>query len=279
MLLHFSIALTCSASRQVTDQLGRVVTIPDHPHRIVCIIPSVVDDAYALGAGDDIIAISDYTRYPKEALQKPSIGLPLTPSIENIIAFHPDLVLGSGDSNRNETVLQLEHLGIPIFMLNPHGIEGVLTSITILGDALGRQDRAREVVSALRARVEAIRAHSRDYKSIPVFVPIWYSPVISIGRRAFMTEIVEAAGARSVTDDIAEEWPQVSLEAVVARSPQALVLKRDAKMTFDTLAQLPGWNQLPAIQNHRVYYTDERMELPSVVMFNAMEDLAKQLHP
>jgi iron complex transport system substrate-binding protein len=277
--LHFSIALACSASRQVTDQLGRVVTMPDHPHRIVCIIPSVVDDAYALGAGDDIIAISDYTRFPREATQKPSIGLPLTPSIEKIIALHPDLVLGSGDSNRNETVLQLERLGIPIFMLNPHGIEGVLTSIIFLGDALNRQDRARTVVTGLRARLANVRLHSRQFQAIPVFVPIWYSPVISIGRRAFMTEIIEAAGARSVTDDIAEEWPQVSLEAVVARAPQALILKDDAKMTFEMLAQLPGWNQLPAIQNHRVYYTDERIELPSVVMFDAMEDLAKQLHP
>jgi ABC-type Fe3+-hydroxamate transport system substrate-binding protein len=164
-------------------------------------------------------------------------------------------------------------------MLNPHGIQGVLTSISILGDALNRQDRAREIVSQLRGRIQNVRTRSQHFQAIPVFVPVWYSPVISIGRRAFMTEIVEAAGAHSVTDDIAEEWPQVSLEAVVARAPQALVLKRDAKMTFDTLAQLPGWNQLPAIQNHRVYYTDERMELPSVVMFDAMEDLAKQLHP
>jgi iron complex transport system substrate-binding protein len=267
------------ASRQVTDQLGRTVTVPDHPQRIVCLIPSVVDDVYALGAGAEVIAVSDYTRFPIKARQKPSIGLPLSPSLEKIVALHPDLVLGSGDSTRSETVEQLEHLGVTVFMLNPHGVDGILASITSLGGALNRQPRARELVSQLRARVQAVRLHAQQQPVISVFMPIWYSPVITVGSHAFITEVLTMAGARSVTEDIAQEWPQVSLETVVARQPQALILMKNSKMTLATLLQMPGWKELPAVAQRRVYYTDERMELPSPVLFDAMEDLAKQLHP
>jgi iron complex transport system substrate-binding protein len=267
------------ASRLVTDQLGRIVHVPDRPQRIVCLIPSVADDVYALGAGAEVIAVSDYTRYPVQARQKPSIGLPLTPSLEKIVALHPDLVLGSGDSNRSETVGQLERLGITVFMLNPHGVDGILDSIAGLGEALNRRQRASELVAQLRGRVRAVRLHAQQQSVIPVFMPIWYSPVITIGSHAFITEVLRIAGARSVTEDITQEWPQVSLETVVARAPQALILMKNSKMTIDALLAMPGWKQLPAVAQRRVYYTDERMELPSPVLFDAMEDLAKQLHP
>jgi iron complex transport system substrate-binding protein len=184
------------ASRQVTDQLGRAVLVPDHPQRIICLIPSVADDAYSLGAGAEVIAVSDYTRYPNEARQKPSIGLPLTPSLEKIVALHPDLVLGSGDTNRDETVGELERLGVTVFMLNPHGVDGILASITSLGEALNRRQQARDLVAQLRGRVQAVRLHAQQQPVVSVFMPIWYSPVITIGSRAFITEVLTIAGAR-----------------------------------------------------------------------------------
>src|SRR6266568_5423339 len=102
IILLGAITVPCFASRTLKDELGRAVEVPDHPHRMICLIPSVVDIVYSLGAGADVVAISDFTKYPKEALQKQSIGLPLTPSIEAIVAQHPDLVLGSGDLNTLE---------------------------------------------------------------------------------------------------------------------------------------------------------------------------------
>lgn len=274
-----SVLPVCHASRVVKDQWGRSIPVPDHPSRIVCLVPSVVDDAYALGAGDAVVAVSDFTMYPKEATRKPSVGLPLTPSIEKILALHPDLVLGSGDSNQSETVHELERLHIPVFMVDPHGIAGVLDSLSLLGDALSHQEQAHKLIAALRFRAEAVRARAARQPQISVLVPLWYDPIISIGKHAFMTEVVESAGARSVTDDINQEWPQVSLESIIARAPQALILNRHSKISLNSLSSMAGWKDIPAVAARRVYYTDERIELPSPVMFDAMEDLAKQLHP
>ena len=88
------------AGQLLTDEAGRRVTIPDHPQHVICLTPSVTDTVYAIGAGDAVVAISDYTKYPKEALAKPSVGDLIHPSIERIVALHPDLVIGSAPNDR-----------------------------------------------------------------------------------------------------------------------------------------------------------------------------------
>src|SRR5713226_3467777 len=80
------------ASRRVIDELGRTVVVPDQPHRIVCLTPSLTETVYELGAGDLIAGVSDYTTFPAEARSKPSVGGLVDPSMEKIIALQPDLV-------------------------------------------------------------------------------------------------------------------------------------------------------------------------------------------
>ncbi|MCU1298417.1 MAG: hypothetical protein JWO91_2695 [Acidobacteriaceae bacterium] len=278
-LTFMSVVLPCSATRTLTDDLGRTVHVPDHPHRLVCLIPNVTDTVYALGAGSDVVGVSDYTKYPAEARQKPSVGLPLSPSLETILSLHPDLVLGSGDLNLVQSVEQLERYGIPIFMVKPRGIEGIYSSIVSLGKALDRESAASQLVGHLRAREQAVRQRVRDKPEVRIFMPVWYDPIITIGKNAFITELISIAGGKSVTDDISQDWPQVSLEAIIARAPEAILLNQDSKISIKDLSMHPGWDRLPAIRDHRVYYVSDEIELPSPVVFDALEELAKQFHP
>jgi iron complex transport system substrate-binding protein len=278
-ILLTSLAAPCFASRTLKDELGRAVEVPDHPHRVICLIPSVVDIVYSLGAGADVVAISDFTKYPKEALQKPSIGLPLSPSIEAIVAQHPDLVLGSGDLNVLESAGSLQRLGIPVFMVDPHGIDGIYASILSIGKALNRETAADTLVAQLRTRVELVKARVAGKPKLRVLMAIWYDPVMTIGRKAFIGELIEAAGGRSVTDDIAQEWPEISLESIVSRQPDALLFIKGSKLTAEELKTRPGWEHVKAVQQGRVFYVDDRIQHPSPVAFDALEDLAKQFHP
>jgi iron complex transport system substrate-binding protein len=277
------LALACSlgvcSARTVTDDLGRVVTLPEHPHRLICLLPSIVDDVYALGAGEDVIAVSDFVKYPAEARNKRSVGLPLSPSFETIVVLHPDLVLADGGLNNNQTIGQLEKAGITVFYLETHGLEGVYKSIFEVGMALNRNAQAHALVERLHARVAAVRQRVQGKPVVSILMPIWYDPILTIGRHAYITELIQIAGGRSVTDDLPGEWPQIGMESVMARAPQGLLLIRGSQMSMDQIRNRPGWQSLAAIRNNRVYYTDERLELPSPVAFYALEELAKQLHP
>ena len=110
-------------------------------------------------------------------------------------------------------------------------------------------------------------------------MPIWYDPITTIGKNAFITEVIEAAGGRSVTEDLPAEWPQINMEVVLERAPDALLLVRGGKTTLQVLQDRPGWNNMTAIKEHRIYYVDERINFASPVAIEALEDLAKQFHP
>jgi iron complex transport system substrate-binding protein len=280
LLIIFLVTPFAWCSRTVTDELGRTVVVPDHPHRLVCLMPSVVDDVYALGAGADVIAIPDYTKYPVEAKAKPSIGSPIAPSVETIVSMHPDLVLADSNMSYSEPVEHLIKLGIAVFVLAPHGIEGILQSELSLGRALNREQAAQALVARLRAREAAVRQRVNGKPVVSVLMPVGYNPIITIGGPSFISQLIEIAGGRSITNDLKQEWPQISLEAVLSRAPQALILTRGSSaMSMDRIHEQPGWASMPAVKNNRIYYVDDRIGLSSPIVFDALEDLARQLHP
>jgi ABC-type Fe3+-hydroxamate transport system substrate-binding protein len=272
-------AVTAQASRVLTDETGRTVTVPDHPHRVVCLLPSITDTVFALGSGDDVVAVSDYTTHPPEALKKPSIGGLVKPSIETILSFHPDLVLGMSIPGATETAAQLQNVGVPVYLVDPHGLSGILRSVGSVGEALNRMPEAAALNASLSKRIEAVRARSAGKPAPRVLVPVWYDPIITIGKNAFISQIVETAGAKSVTDDLLPDWPEVSMETVVTRAPEALVLIRGGKLSIEMLQKRPGWSSLPAIQSGKVYYVDTGIQEPSPVAIDALEELAREFHP
>jgi iron complex transport system substrate-binding protein len=279
LLVLLLAAGAAQASRVVTDETGRTVTVPDHPHRVVCLVPSITDTVFALGSGDDVVAVSDYTTYPPAALKKPSIGSLVKPSIETILSFHPDLVLGASIPGSTETANQLQTVGVPVYLVDPHGLAGILRSVGSVGEALNRVPEATALNASLSKRIETVRVHSAGKPAPRVLVPVWYDPIITIGRNAFISEIVETAGAKSVTDDLLPDWPEVSMETVVTRAPEALVLIRGGKLSVEMLRKQPGWSSLPAIQAGKVYFVDSGIQEPSPVAIDALEELSREFHP
>lgn len=280
LCLVFLAAIPCRGTRTVTDETGRTMTLPDHPHRIVCLVPSVTDSVFALGAADDVVGISDYVKYPAAAMAKPSVGSISNPSLETLIALHPDLVIGIPKNTQQAVLDKIVQLGIPVYLVDPHGLGGIFHSLQSLGTALDREPQARALVGSLEARVSAVRRSVAGKPVVQVFVPIAYEPgIITIGRGAFIGDLIEAAGGHSITTDLPQEWAHVSMEAIVARAPQALLLMRGGHITLENLREKPGWSMLPAVQSRRVYLMDKRIDFPSPVAIDALEDLAKQFHP
>jgi len=108
---------------------------------------------------------------------------------------------------------------------------------------------------------------------------LWPDPIITAGRGAFITDLIAIAGGASITRDLANEWPRVSLETLIARQPDYVLLVQDSAVTLEGLAKQSVWRNLKAIEKGRVLYIDDRINSPSPLAFDALEDLARQLHP
>ncbi len=265
-------------SRVVQDETGRSVTLPDHVNRIVCLTPSVTDTVYALGASEQVVGITDFTMYPQQAArEKKSVGDILKPSLERIYAMHPDVVIAVSTLNSPETFRGLERIGVPYFLVHGRGLAGVYSSIESIGRAIGREREAVALLQKLKAREQAVRASAQKRKPVSVFLVVQLDPCITAGKGAFITELIEAAGAKSVTDDLAQDWQRVSLEAIIPQHPAYIMLMKTAPIELNDMQSRVGWKSMEAVQRGRIIRADDRLQSPSPAAFDGLEDLAKQL--
>jgi iron complex transport system substrate-binding protein len=269
------------ASRELKDELGRRVILPDNPQRVVCLAPSLAETVYALGEEAVVVGVTDFTDDPPDAQKKPSVGGLNDASVEKIVSLYPDMVLSLAEINREETVNELERLGIPVFVVDPQSLQGIMTSVQHVGDALNRSRDARGLLKRLEERRAAVAARVNGLPRPKVLVVIWYDPVITAGNKSFITDIVSAAGGESITADMDQAWPQISLEEVVRRAPDRVLLVRGTHggITGEDLKARAGWDQIEAVRDNHIIYMGERFFHPSPVVFDALEQLAKELHP
>jgi len=278
LLLLFILTSYAWAARWERDETGREVAVPDHAHRVVSLAPSLTNTVYALGAAGDLVGITDYTDYPPEAArQKPSVGAVVNPSLERIVALHPDLVLALPEFNGADSIQGLQRLGIPVFLFNTGNIANIYRSVEAVARVMGREREATALVAELRSREAKVRAQSAGKDKPSVLLVLSIDPLITAGRNAFITEMIAAAGARSVTDDVKQDWLQMNVEAILPRKPAYILLVKGGPVSLKDLQQRAGWDSLEAVQRGRVLVIDDRIQIPGPVAFEGLEDLARQI--
>jgi iron complex transport system substrate-binding protein len=261
------------------DDAGREVAVPDQVHRVVSLSPSLTNTVYALGAQADLVGITNYTVYPPQAAHdKPSVGAVVGPSLEKIVALHPDMVLALPEFNGAETIGGLERIGIPVFLFNTGNLANIYRTVELVGRIMGREREASALIASLRVRESKVRAQSTSKDKPTVLLVLSIDPLITAGRNAFITEMIEAAGARSVTDDLARDWTQMNVEAVLPRKPDYILLMKSGPVSLKDMQQRAGWSSLEAVRRGRVIVADDRIQIAAPVAFDGLEDLARQIH-
>jgi iron complex transport system substrate-binding protein len=265
---------TDPALRTVTDELGRAVVLKPRPERIISLAPSITETLFALGLGGRVVGVTSYCDYPPEAKQVEDVGDTLRPGIEKIVALKPDLVIISTSSQLESFVSKLEEVGIPVYISNPRNLEGVLKSIEAIGDISGVRDRGRELAGSLRDRVAAIESRVAGRSRPSVFLILGSNPLITAGRDAFVTDLIDRAGGKSISSDETTDYPQYSLETAVARRPEIIFLQAGEDRIPD------GLRQTPAAVTGRVYRLDDELLLrPGPRIVEGLEQMAEKIHP
>jgi iron complex transport system substrate-binding protein len=267
--------------RIVTDEIGRQVAIPRHPRRVISLAPSVTEMLFALGVGERIVGVTSYCDYPPEARTKERVGDVLHPSLERILALRPDLVLVSTATQLELFARRLEQMGIPLYVVDAERVEDVFRSLENLGEILEARAEAQRVVRALRARLENVRAKVEGRSRPRVLMVVQRDPLIVPGRGAFMNDLVEKAGGHSITADAEREWTPYSLETVLARAPEVIILPSREPVTRRLMdVRWPELETTPALRHRRVYaiFNDLLMR-PGPRLVAGVEELARVLHP
>jgi len=270
-----------AAALTVVDMLGREVTLPAAPRRIVSLVPSATELIFALGGEDRLVGRTDYCDYPPAAKDKPSVGGMIAPSLEILVALRPDLVIATTSGNQLDTFAKLKQLGIPVYAVHAHRIAEMMDVTRRLGELTGRQAAVTPFVAGIERRLRATADAVARYPRPRVLYVLWPDPLLVPARDAIVTELIGLAGGDSITAAERGDYPRFSIEAAVARAPDVILLARHGTGTGPMARD--KWDRLsslPAVKAGRIHPVDGNLLHrygPRVV--DGVETLARAIHP
>ena len=268
--------------REVVDETGRTVRVPQPVMRIVSLAPSLTETVYALGLQERLVGDTDYCDYPPEAQKKQKVGGAINPSLEEIAHLKPDLVLVTRHLNTMDTVHSLDALGIASYATDPTNVDEIIGSTKKLAEVLGAPAAGISVAQDLRHRLDVLQQKIGSLPPRRVLFVVWTDPLISIGKDTFIADALRRAGAESIVD-AKQDWPQVNLEEVARLQPEILVFadshSESAPINMDVLVTRPAWRILNAVRDRKYAVISDAVNRPAPRIVSAIEDLAQKLHP
>jgi iron complex transport system substrate-binding protein len=266
-----------------TDDMGRVVSINKVPERIVSHVPSITEMLFSLGLGERIVGVSDYCDYPEEAKLKPKVGNYFDPSIENIVALNPELVLTDGHS---ESIKQLDNLGITYLVIDPKDIDSILKDIELLGKATGIEGRAEKLIKDMKNNISEVLNRVKDSPSVRVLYIIDATDLNNpwtAGPGSFIDSLINMAGGENIAAKAPSAWVQFSIEEIVSSDPEIIILPAKHGTAFtspELLKTHPAWREITAVKQDRICIIDgDLVERTGPRIVQGLEEMAKIIHP
>ena len=265
---------------QITDDLGRNVTLEEHPQRIISTAPSNTEILFALGLGERVIGVTEYCDYPEEAREKEKIGGFSTVDIEMATALNPDLILAS-EKTGLENIEKLEELGMTVVVLQPENVDGILEDIRLVGKITGEEARAAELAGDMENRIKNVQENTKSLEKPEVFYVVWHDPLMSAGSGTFISDLIDMAGGTNIAHDM-EGYKAMSLEVVVERDPDIIIIPTGMgkQPIYDFVVAEERLGDVSAVKNERVYKIDQNIVSragPRIV--DGLEEFAKYIHP
>ncbi len=261
------------------DGIGRQVSIPKHPLRIISLAPNVTETLFLLEAQDRVIGNTTQCSWPEEAKHKPKIGDLLNPNYEVILAARPDLIIASTAGNDRSAVMKLAELGLPVYVAAARSVADIFQTVEEIGLITDCPAQGRRLVVQMEERLEQIRLRIEDLPRIRAFFITWFDPLLTPGRSTFENDVLRLAGVVSITADVPQYYPRYSLEQVLLQDPDAILTIEHEGDPLPDFRITPGWRDLRAVREGKVYFLSEFLQHPSPLFVDGVEDLAQKLHP
>jgi iron complex transport system substrate-binding protein len=256
MRCGLGIALAVFALAGCGGKAPRAVGPSSSTGRVVCGTPAVAEIVFALGCGERVVGVSEFTEWPPEAVAKPQIGGALNPSRESILRLKPDLILSQGKSEALGSFARTQ--GIEFRSLPLDTLDDLHTAIAGFAVILGVPEQGRALLTEMETGFAAIPSCG----SVPVFIALGHAPgdlsgLMTSGPGTFLDQIVAKAGGSNLFADVQVLWPKISQETLIRRKPQII-------LDFQTLAVdetrqaalLADWQRL-GFQTNQIRILDE----------------------
>ena len=284
-LISFILLMFCSCQKK-TVTLKNTDFIPQS---IISLSPASTEILFAVGAQNQIVAVSDLSDYPPETKSLPKVGGfdGKTLSLETILSFKPDFVYLT-DGMHNFLIEQLEQNNIKYYISSSSSINDIFSEMMEIGKITGHQAEAENKVASLQNQLQEITDSSSvnssanadsTAKQKTVYYEVWNAPYMSCGSSSFINDIIEKAGGKNIFANLQDAYPIVSEETILAENPDIILIPQSSGISIDSIKSRNGWNKMQAVQKNQIYLVDDNLlSRPGPRAINAVQNLSKILN-
>jgi len=253
-------ALPAHAAVSVVDDAGQTVTLAQPARRIISLAPHVTELIYAAGGGDRIVGTVSYSDYPPQAREIPRVGDNKALDLERIAALKPDLIVVWRHGNAQKQTDRLRALGMPLFFSEPHKLEGIPDNLEKLGTLMGTESVANRSAADFRQQVDTLRKTYAGRAPVTVFYQVWQQPLMTLNGQHMVSDLLALCGGQNLFAKEAPLVPTVSVEAVVAGNPEAMITAGMGATRPDRplgdFSMWEKWKQITAVARNNLFVID-----------------------
>lgn len=216
--------------------------------RIVALAPHIVENLYAIGAGEKIVGTVDYADYPAQALEIPRIGGYHGIQLEKLLALKPDLVIAWKNGNKETDLEKIEKLGIKVIYSQTDDLTKIPKQLIEFGELTGKVDEAKVVAERFSTRLDKLKAQYLGETKLDVFYQLWPEPMMSVNKNTMVHQVLSICHVNNVFADNSTDYPQISLENVIKLRPQVIILPDEKTKKKVKHTKWQKWPQIPAVK-------------------------------
>ncbi len=259
-----------------------------YPSRIISSTPSITELLFALGAGDQVVGVSDFCSYPPEACTRPSIGGLLNPSVEFWITLKPDLIIFQG---KNSHLTQnAKNLNIKPLSVSVNSLQDIFNAIQILGKELGRNKEAEALTIKLKDGLLSYQNKLSGVRPKNVLLLLGDSndpsrDLYAVGKGTFLDELLTLSGGKNILPDSLSQYPKVSKEFIIKNSPEIIIEAGPKSRLNDQQRQerIQSWKRFPtiqAVQTESIHFIGaDYILIPGPRILNIIDNFSQAIHP
>lgn len=229
------------------------------PRRIVSLAPNLTELVCSLGLERQLVGVTSYCDRPASIKGKPTVGGPANPSLEAVLQLKPDLVVLDEEGVGAHLAKRLQKLGVKTVIFRGSRFDRLVPAIRQLGNELGVPQAAER----LAGRIEAgLRNNTTQNRQIRTLFVIWPDPLVAAGPGSLLDDVLQRIGFANIAEDARSGYPRLSLEAVIARNPQLIVVGQGDKLGVPLQRMLKHLSSLDAVRQGRVCMVSDALYRP-----------------
>lgn len=261
-LIGFSL-LACAVSAQaevsVRDDSGATVRLEQPARRIVALAPHMAESVFAAGAGNALVGTVEHSDYPEVVKSIPRVGGYSRLNLEAIAVLRPDLIISWESGNAPAHVAKLRALGFPVYVSQPNRIEDVASEIERIAVLTGTSVVGNAAAKSYRERHAELQRRYSARPKVRVFYQVWKHPLTTVGGKQIISSVIRLCGGENIFEAAQVMAPAVTVEAVIAANPEAIVASGMDASRPEWLDDWKRWTSLTAVARDNLFFVEPQL--------------------